>query len=190
MANQKPPKPRHHGRDHLPGGEDPIPGLTLGGVDLPWAVAIRYEQTFLDNTDTTVTLTTPSVNADFVTTDDTIFDIDTGRLAILVPGTYLIVAWAVLNNISSIGTDAFTSVTLGSDINCGARQAMGPWWKQIGASVYSARPLLTTVTSWSEAEGGTPTSEPLVVSQRSGHDITSTGIAGIAIFQTSPTGQF
>lgn len=33
MANQKPPKPRHHGRDHLPGGEDPIPTVpTAGGV--------------------------------------------------------------------------------------------------------------------------------------------------------------
>lgn len=27
MANPNPPKPRHHGRDHLPGGEDPIPDL-------------------------------------------------------------------------------------------------------------------------------------------------------------------
>jgi len=34
MANPKTPKPRHHGRDHLPGGEDPIPGLT--GGNLPW----------------------------------------------------------------------------------------------------------------------------------------------------------
>ena len=30
MASQRPAKPRHHGRDHLPGGEDPIPGLTIG----------------------------------------------------------------------------------------------------------------------------------------------------------------
>lgn len=31
MTNRK---PRHHGRDHLPGGEDPIPNFP--GGDLPW----------------------------------------------------------------------------------------------------------------------------------------------------------
>lgn len=35
MPDPKPAKPRHHGRDHLPGGEDAIPGLTLGGSSLP-----------------------------------------------------------------------------------------------------------------------------------------------------------
>lgn len=32
MADTRPAKPRHHGRDHLPGGEDPIPNWPSGGA--------------------------------------------------------------------------------------------------------------------------------------------------------------
>jgi len=51
MDRFKNPKPRHHGRDHLPGGEDPIPNFPTGGAP---SVATFYTSTAHGDTEITV----------------------------------------------------------------------------------------------------------------------------------------
>lgn len=159
-----------------------------GGTSLPFAAAIRYTQTFADNTDTTVTLTTPGADSDWATSDSSIFDLSSGRLAIQVPGTYLFVAFAFLRTSSTPGADATSHVAMGSDMNVGKADSYAAWGKTIGGTTYTASPQLVRFTSWNLSGGATPTAEPLVVGQRSG--VSVTGDAGVAVVQLSSTGYF
>lgn len=86
-------KPPIHGRDHLPGGPDPIPGLTDGGGSgLPYAtIDIGSPASFAD---TGYSLTAISMSsATFSTNDASVFDYTTvgGVTTIrgLVAGTYM-----------------------------------------------------------------------------------------------------
>jgi hypothetical protein len=49
-------KPFIHGRDHLPGGEDPIPNLIVSGEDGPW---IYVGTTGVDGVDSLLTVDSP-----------------------------------------------------------------------------------------------------------------------------------
>ena len=78
-------KPAKHGRDHCPGGEDPIPCLTTG----QWIVLkdIAGGQTFPVDTDTVIVFDT-EVNDYPSTFDTSLFGPDLANVLILEDGVY------------------------------------------------------------------------------------------------------
>ena len=87
MADPKPPKPRHHGRDHLPGGEDPIPNLAS---DPPWIMVYGSNDSLSSGGDNfTFTSSFPSTNDDGTYyTFGSIPSAGTNGLTINVAGVY------------------------------------------------------------------------------------------------------
>jgi hypothetical protein len=89
-----PEKPVMHGRDHRPGGTDPIPGLTASGVQ--WADIIYNNTTFADTGSFTTTI--PFLSSTFETSDSSVFAYGTnlgkGGIQVNTAGAYLVIGSA------------------------------------------------------------------------------------------------
>lgn len=81
-----------HGRTHLPGGSDPIPGLTSGPVDASWASLVG-DQSLGTGSGSTFVFDTADSGTLFHTNDASVFELRLSTfngIKILQPGVYLV----------------------------------------------------------------------------------------------------
>lgn len=170
-----------HGRDHRPGGEDPIPGIGGGGT--VWAKASMASATTIAGSGTTKELSM-NTTVDY-TNDASVFSMGqhgsgSWGIAIAAQGHYLLKGQLALTAIASTGQISAVFINYSPDVTPSAYGSEGRFWtRQTGDSTEDGWYLETIVT----VDNGGPSTEPLLWEVTNSTGGTLQAYIDIAVFQ-------